>query len=291
MIVIIPMPAKVENAIHITSLKNLRYFLRGAYRRIYWGAEFCQNLIPSLKDTREILRFCRRRKIKFTYITPFVTERGMEKLEETFLLLREESCGSEIVVNDWGVLHLLDRCFKGSFILGLGRILVRQHRDPAIEGAIKKQPVLFSKMIDGSFIIALHKRPCRAYRQWVKSSYLGAPTTRRFLARFDIKRAEFSNTIQGIDLRRIHLFKSLYAPYVNISTTRFCPMDTRHQKSYRINVCSRECQRYYEVLSRKKEPSVFLKRGNTLFYKNPLGKGSRLPADVDRVVHQPQLPL
>ena len=215
----------------------------------------------------------------------------MEKLEEIFLLLREESPGSEIVVNDWGVLGLLDQRYKGSFILGLGRILVRQHRDPAIEGAIKKQPTLFSKMKDGSFIIALHKRPSGAYRQWVKSSYLGATVTRGFLARFNIKRAEFSNTLQGVDLRGIHLFKSLYTPYVNISTTRFCPMDTRHQKLYRINVCSRECQRYYEVLSRRRESSVFLKRGNTLFYENPLKKGSRLLTGVDRVVHQPQLPL
>jgi len=291
MTVIIPMPVDLENAIHITSLRNLKYFAKGVYQRIYWGAEFCQNLIPTLGDTRGVLRFCRRKRLQFTFITPFVTERGIEKLRKVFSLLAKESVGSEIVINDWGALEWLHRKHKGKFSLSLGRLLVRQHRDPAIEGAIRKQPPLFSKFKDGSFIIAMHKQPPEIYRRWVKSSHLNAPATRKFLSGFNIRRAEFSNTFQGVNLRGVRLFKSLYTPFVNVSSTRFCPMDSRHQKLYRINVCARECQRYYDVLRREGKGVELLKRGNTLFYENPLKKDDSLLADVDRIVFQPELPL
>ncbi|MDD5477757.1 MAG: hypothetical protein PHG87_06150, partial [Candidatus Omnitrophica bacterium] len=118
-----------------------------------------------------------------------------------------------------------------------------------------------------------------------------SPFVQDLLTELGVQRVELNNLLQGVNLRRIRLKKSLYTPFVNISTSRFCPMETRFQKIYRINVCRRECQKYYDLLRKKAVPKVIYKRGNTTFYKNPLSSAVLKNCGVDRIVFQPELPL
>ncbi len=281
----------LEKAIHITNLKNLKYFRKDKYRRLYWGVEFCQNLIPALVDTGKILRFVEENNLKFTMVTPFVTEQGLKRLKETFSWFREKKIGAEVVVNDWGVLECLNTEFNGSFEIALGRLLVRQQRDPVTKKVLEKQPPFAMRGKDGKINIVIHKIPDKQYQDGARRSYVNFPFVQDLLAKFGVQRVELNNLLQGLDLRGIRFKKSLYAPFVNISTGRFCPMETKFQKIYRINVCKRECQKYYDLLRKKAIPKVIYKRGNTTFYKNPLNFTLLKNYEVDRIVFQPELPF
>ncbi len=282
----------MERAIHITNLKNLKYFQKDKYHRLYWGAEFCQNLIPTLTDTGKILRFAKGNNLNLSFVSPFVTEQGLRRLNKMFGWLKKQRVRNlEIVVNDWGVLECLNREFKGSFEIALGRLLVRQQRDPATKRVLEKQPPFAIRGKDGKIRIVVHKVPDKQYQDGARQSYVNSPFVQYLLAKFGVKRVELNNLVQGLNLKGIGFKKSLYTPFVNISTSRFCPMETRFQKIYRINACKRECQKHYDLLRNKAVPKVIYKRGNTTFYKNTLNCALLKNYEVDRIVFQPELPF
>jgi hypothetical protein len=240
-----------------------------------------------------VLDICRRGNASFTFITPFVTDFGIARVYDSLCLLYREAKGCEVVVNDWGVFELLHKDFKGAFIPVLGRLLVRQYRDPRVLAVIRKQPPIFTKTNTGRLILLLHKKSSEVYKEWVKSSYVNSSSSMKLLSDFGVKRLELNNLIQGLNLKKVHFKKSLYTPYVNISTTRFCPMDSRRQRLYRINTCRRECQSYYELLQTQAQKQAWriLKRGNTIFYENPFQKKNFKLNGIDRIVYQPELPF
>lgn len=282
----------MEKAIHITNLKNLKYFQKDKYQRIYWGIEFCQNLIPGLKDTENILRFARGNNLKLSLVTPFLTDQGVRRLAPVLTLLKKnKGSADEIIVNDWGLLNHLHKNFPKCFELALGRLLVRQQRDPAMKRVLEKQTPFAFKGKDGKIRVIVHTIPNKRYQEGFRASYINSPLVQNFLSEFGVKRAELNNVIQGLHLKAVTLKKSLYTPYVNISTTRFCPMQTKFQKVYRINVCRCECQEYYDILRNKAIPKTVYKRGNTTFYKNPVSAKDIAGLSVDRIVFQPELPF
>lgn len=263
--------------------------------------EFCQNLIPTLTDTGKILRFAKENSLNLSFVSPFVTEQGLRRLNKMFEWLKKQEIKNlEIVVNDWGVLKCLTMKFKGVFEIALGRLLVRQQRDPMTKKTLEKQPPLAIRGKDGKIGIIVHKLPDKQYQQGARSAYINSSLTQEFLAKFGVQRVELNNLVQGMNLKGIKLKKSLWTPFVNISTTRFCPMETRFQKIYRINVCRRECQKYYDILRNKGVAKIIYKRGNTTFYKTRIGANlltrmganqTPINANVDRVVFQPELPF
>lgn len=287
----------MERAIHVSNLRNLKYFKKVGYQRLYWGIEFCQNLIPSLRDTKQILKFTKRRSLKFSLVTPFVTNKGLDKLKEIFFYLKENSVKCEVIVNDWGVLYYLYREFYRYFELALGRLLTRQQRDPSMKIILEKQPPYAGRDKKyGKLVIVLHKVLGELSQMGMRSSYINASLAQDFLSKFGIKRVELNNLIQGLCLEGIRLKKSLYIPYINISTTRFCPMESKLQKIYRIDFCNRECQNEYSILTSKNIPVKIYKRGNTTFYRNPLDikdfkKKNIGINNIDRLVVQPEIPF
>ncbi len=160
---------------------------------------------------------------------------------------------------------------------------------------LEKQPPFAMRGKDGKIRIVVHKLPDKQYQDGARQSYVNSPLVQDLLAKFGVQRVELNNLLQGVNLKGIKFKKSLYTPFVNISTSRFCPMETRFQKIQRINVCKRECQKHYDILRKKAVPKVIYKRGNTTFYKNPITRINanltRMDADVDRIVFQPELPF
>ncbi|MBN1492814.1 MAG: hypothetical protein JW938_01555 [Candidatus Omnitrophica bacterium] len=280
-----------EKAVHVVSINGMKYLKDDEYHRVYWGNEFCQNLIPPLEATQKVFERVEKQGLGFTYVTPFVTEHGLQRLRDTFIWFKEANISCEIVINDWGVLQYLKSECDGRFELAFGRLLVRQQRDPSMGHIIRKQLPVAAKGKDGEIRIFVHKVPDKRYQEGVKASYVNSPSFAAFLSTFGINRVELNNLIQGLNVKGITCKKSIYTPFVNISTTRFCPMETTFQKIYRINVCKKECQRYYDILRNRAIPKVIYKRGNTVFYRNPLNAALIQQYDVDRVVYQPELPF
>src|SRR3989338_9441650 len=104
------------------------------YQRIYFGNEFCENNFLSLERVKKIIAFAKVNHKKITFVTPFVTDKGL-KMIKTFLAVLPPQ--TEVVFNDYGVLSLLD-----GFTPVFGRILNRQKRGPRIvqlEGKIPQK--------------------------------------------------------------------------------------------------------------------------------------------------------
>lgn len=280
---------KIEKALYITKPDNLKYYTPN-YGRIYFGAEFCQNLIPSVKDLNKVINFAVRKNLRFTFVTPFVTDRWLYKLDKAFKFIKTKFTNCETVVNDWGVLEVLSKRYK-TFRVSLGRLLTRQSRDPAMARVLQKQLPSGRVGKNGKIRIVAHVPPGERYKKGIKASYVNAPSVQKFLSKFAIGRIELNNVIQGLNLENLNFKVSLYTPFVNISTTRFCPMNSRFQKIYRINVCKKECRKYYRELKNRFIHKRIYFRGNTIFYKNPVNLKVIDSTPVDRIVFQPELPF
>jgi hypothetical protein len=252
--------------------------------------EFCQNLIPSIANLEKAINFTQKRDLRFTFVTPFVTEQGLQRLNKLFQFLKTRLKDCEIVVNDWGVLEVLSTKFK-TFRLALGRLLIRQNRDPAMAYVLEKQLPFAFRDKKGKIAIIAHIPPGKHYQKGIRACYVNATSVQGFLSKFNIERVELNNLIQGLNLQDIKFRVSLYTPFVNIATTRFCPMESRFQKIYRINVCKKECQKYYSRLKNKTLPMSLYKYGNTVFYKNPVRLKSIGQSAIDRIVFQPASPF
>lgn len=91
------------------------------YDAVYLGGEFCENKLPSPADYRRLSALFPGRVVT---VTSILSERGLARAAE----LLERHLGRqkefEIVVNDWGLLRILQRKYRGRARPVLGRLIV-----------------------------------------------------------------------------------------------------------------------------------------------------------------------
>jgi len=240
-----------------------------SFTRIYFGSEFCERLIPTIKELKKVIDFCDKNVLNFTLLTPFVTDITMKKLKELFeFLKRFDTENLEIVFNDWGVFHLLKNEYE--FNLAVGRLLTKQKKDPSF----------IEDLIDEKFLNLDSDT-----KSIIKGCSMDAsPLIKDFLLK-NVLRIELDNVYQGIDVN-VDIKKSLYYPFVPVTTTRFCMTHSYALKKPYIrgkNPCNKECLKtFYKYTINNVH--LFLK-GNTQFYCN-----NQLPQNVeifDRIVFEP----
>jgi len=266
-------PSSLLKAIFVTKINHLHHANKG-YSRLYYGNEFCEHLLPSLEELKQALDFALARKIQFTLVTPFLTDGGLAKLEPLLSYLKKNHPMSEIVANDWGLLHKLSSQFRFGGLI-LGRILVKQYRDPCFKKLryrIKKRASNFFKTSNIDF----------SYDRMVS-----------FLSAKGISRIELDNLMQGI-IRKTSLKASLYFPYGYVAPTRYCPTALIAQKIKSVRVipiCSKECQGHTFRLIHPFVPKDLLLKGNTIFFKNEALPRSLEKMSIDRLVFEPEIPI
>jgi hypothetical protein len=246
--------------------------IAGKFDRLYFGTEFCERLLPTPKLLEQVFNKSRDAALCFTLLTPFVTDAGMKNLVPLLEWLDVNSEATEVVVNDFGVLHLLRNEYP-SLIPVLGRLLTKQKRGPRL---IRILDIVPDKM---------------------KQHFMGTPTDiddyRSLIEKYGIKRLEFDNPLQGV-ARLPWIPASIYYPYAYISTTRIClaaDCENRKKVLRRIIPCAFECSRYMFTLTHDAMPVPLLLKGNTYFLKN-----ETLPPDlnaqgIDRLVLQMEPPV
>lgn len=262
----------LEKAIFISAPRNLKY-VDTAYSRLYFGIEFCERLMPSIEDVSSVVSFAAKNNMAFTFVTPFVTDKGITMLEPVIDYLSDKQETTEIVVNDWGFLNLLRRKnWKGS--LSLGRLLTKQKRGPRIMNVLKRLP----------------KGAIEHFRQ----SNIDVPVLSEFLLERNIKRVELDNLLQGISRPHAILKGSLYYPYLYVTTTRYCLTASCESKTtnYRlISSCNKQCQKYEFELSHRSMPVKLLLKGNTQFFINDKIPDNLESLNIDRLVFEPEIPV
>lgn len=265
----------MEQALYTTKTAHLKYW-NGDFTRLYFGMEFCERLIPSPSQLKKALDFTQKNNLTFTLVTPYVTESGLTKVEKLIALLSELQPESEIVFNDWGVLHLLR---EKNYPLHpvLGRLLNKMKRGPRIANLKELIPP--------------------ASLDYFMTPGLSIPAIQQFLLTNAVERVEFDNLLQGLNLSGItgDLHLSLYLPFAYITTTRFCFMSSStssEDMQIGISPCRKECQNYAFSLVNPVMTTPLIRKGNTIFFSN-----ENIPVKpirehkIDRLVVQPEIPL
>jgi len=193
----------MEKAIYIESVSRLRRPLDG-YSRVYYGAEFCEWRMPGPAAVLKAYEKADALGLGFTLLTPWLTDRGIDKLARVLAKLADAGAKAEIAVNDPGALTLVHGDFPKMTPLA-GRLLSRQKRCPRVPSAMETMPEAGSRIYT-----------------WTAFS---DPVTASFLRGFGIRRAELDGPLQGVtaDLKRVGLKGSVYAPYAIVTLTRHCP--------------------------------------------------------------------
>jgi len=266
-----------ERALFIAKPGNLHYFT-SQLTRLYFGSEFCERLIPSSHEIKEVLRYVHERQINFSLVTPYVTNEGLRQWKKIIEIVAAEHPESEIVFNDWGIFRTIGTISAGLEPV-LGRLLTKIKRGPRLMNVMDRLPP--------------------DAKRYFQSTNLSVTSYRNFLLSRGIKRAELDYPLQNITLEdtgaEIHL--SLYIPFVYVTTTRFCltaSCDIPELKGMiGIFPCKKECQKYTFTLDNPVMPTTLIRKGNTIFYRNekiPTGDELR-QKKIDRLVIQPEIPV
>jgi hypothetical protein len=265
----------MEQALYVSKVENLKY-VSNDFTRLYFGQEFCERLIPAKEQLEEVLSFVEKENLEFTFVTPYVTESGLDRLEDCIGFLAERRPDAEVVFNDWGIFQFLRESWPGLTPV-MGRLLNKQKRGPRIINIIDKVP--------------------SETRDFYQGSNLDVPAVCRFLKSRGISRVEFDNLLRGINLegadKEIH--KSLYMPFAFVSTTRLClsaNCDSSEKSGYvGIGDCSRECQKYTFNLENPVMRLPLIRKGNAIFFLNEDIPDVVSNRKVDRIVIEPEIPI
>ncbi|MBA3037729.1 MAG: hypothetical protein FP814_14715 [Desulfobacterium sp.] len=267
----------IKRALYVTKVKNLECYDEN-FSRIYFGCEFCQRLLPSVKNLQQVLEFVSEKNLDFTFITPYVTNDGLKKLDALLQIIENNNPGSEVVFNDWGVFNLLGEKYKNLEPV-MGRLLNKMKRGPRLKDLMGIMP--------------------QSTADYFRTCSLDSPLYRKFLADNGIKRVELDNLLQGIDLDLgdSAINTSLYVPYAFITTTRLClaiSCDVSGKEDeIGIFPCKEECQKYTFQHVHSIMPVPLISRGNTMFFKNENIPSEDILAKnhVDRIVIEPDVPV
>jgi len=277
----------VEKAVFIHNSKQLS--CAESFERIYYGCEFCQNLIPTLANLKKVFSVAKSRKQGLTLVTPYVTTRGLEKIKFLIQYLDKQDSQTEVIFNDWGIFKLIHDSYRNLKPI-LGRLLTKQKRDPRAYNILlnKQKPrIVFDKHRKEEYILYPEMTPPSLHEHF-RGSVINVPIFNEFLLNNNIKRVEIDNLVWDMKLevdKRIGV--SIYTPYAYVATTRLCGLINLTCSS-----CKLECQKHYFLLKYSSSDLPFYIWGNTVFYKKEIPKERDLrEKGINRIVYNSGMPI
>ena len=236
--------------------------------RVHFGNEFCERLLPSRSLLESVVKTVSAAGLGFSLIAPTLTDHGLDAAQQ---LLEALPNGSEVVVNDWGLMRRVRHGFP-RLHLSAGRLLCRMLKEP--------------------------RAPSAQYMEFGGHGFM-SPGFEALLQRFGVSRLEIDvppfATVE--DLRAPDNQVSVHVPFGFTTTGRICRIGSLHQPPARKfatgHHCARECLSYATAMESAREPRGsgirIFQRGNTVFYRHTPAM-SAVVADaiaagmVDRVI-------
>lgn len=262
---------KIEKALFINKIGDLQSSL--IYDRLYYGHEFCEYLLPSENEFKQVLDFAIKNKLPFTFVTSTISNDKFDFLENLIDIVIEKANllnKFEIVVNDFGVLSLIKQKNISNALIAAGRLITKQKRDPRIK-----------------YISSLSESAKKYYMSFA----LDSSNNLNFIRDFNIKRFELDNVLQGIS-RQSKIVSSLYVPYCYISTTKLCYIaqaDKEERYLRKKCECFKECTNYDVYMKNDKMKCDLYLKGNTIFYRNDILDKNLHNFYIDRIVNTEKL--
>lgn len=230
--------------------------------RLYLGDEFCFHKQPAYADFEAARELTGKTP---ALVSSLLTETALQAYAALLAKCAKKAPGTEIIVNDLGLLNFIDKNYRGRFSVTLGRLLTYLF-DP------KNTRVLGSRSDAG---LAGKKM-----KLWEKSlEATPTPYIKRFLKRYAVERVETdSERIFRKYALNTKVKLSFYSPMRLMAMTRFCPF----RGGFSLE-CKQPCgSRLLEIKTPHLDYPLFSK-GNAYFVKNRPIKHSRL----DRMVTVP----
>lgn len=230
------------------------WLIKNKFRKIthiYFGSEFCEKRIDSIDKTLYIANFCKDKGYKFTFVTPPMTNSGLQNYQQAVCTLMEEELLSEIVVNDIGFLYWLHERFKVK--LTLGRTFDKISHDGRVGSCELKE-------FYGDSGIS-----------YASSSGVFSDTSQLLFHKLGVSR--FDMDLPNIPIephKNCHC--SVYLPYSFLTTGRRCMIGSV-DKNNTIEECSQLCRNYNQLMIKtinefqKEKQKQLLRNGNTVYYK------------------------
>jgi collagenase-like PrtC family protease len=95
-------------SVHAENFGLLKAAAKSICDSVRFGPEFCEVKIPTQNILKKTYELARREEKEFIYVTPRLSNRGIDKIRKQLALLND--LGSmRIVVNDLGILNFLDQ--------------------------------------------------------------------------------------------------------------------------------------------------------------------------------------
>ena len=256
-----------EHAIYCNCLETLSKQKSRNYKRLYFGSEFCAQLLPSSAKIKEFCQFADNNNCAITFVTPIAQNSDLDIIDNTVQFLNNFIPEYEIVFNDWGVYDLLQEKFEKVPLI-MGRVLHKMKHDP----------LYYSQCPDDE------------YQEYIAYTNVSHPDYRIWLQKKGITRIECNYVIQPFSVPNDFHF-SLYYPYSFVSTTISCParnLDKGNPPNCFIP-CQQECQEYFLIVRQSSSYPIY-HIGNTCYFKNTKNSNTGLDPSIDRLVYQPILP-
>ncbi|HOO57508.1 MAG TPA: class I SAM-dependent methyltransferase [bacterium] len=250
----------MEHAIFISDIPALKYFMLSDFKRIYYGNEFCEHLLPTPEQLASVLEFASENNVSFTLVTPILYEAGIAKVKK---LLKRLPGGTEVVINDIGLIDII----KDTDLVPVhGRMLLASIKDPRIDCGTPFQKLFTAHNLQEPYLEILREH--------------------------GIERVEIDNAGQGYDLKTIKgMAISLYYPYVNCTVTRKCIYVNRAGKSTGkagggfVVKCKRQCGG--RIIKADIDGSPVSIMGNAQYYRNDSPPENLESTGIDRLVYMP----
>ena len=239
--------------------------------RIYIGNEFCHNLFPSFDLLIKIIKKAKEENLEITICFTYIRECYIEKtrciIEKLYNWCIENNKNIEIVINDWGMIKLVEDK-NDYFTLNLGVLLNKRKKDPRY----------------------IYKKGYEENKELIAKNNLNSYIFSRFLNENNIKRYEYENC--GYDIEIAEGNHSLHIPFYVTNTSQYCTlyamcttMDRGNQKL--VKGCPMYCKDYVFVYPKHLK---MIGRYNSLFaFDETLLKDSNkldyyIDSGIDRIV-------
>ncbi|WP_297428044.1 hypothetical protein [Clostridium sp.] len=172
-------------------------------KRIYIGNEFCHNLFPEVKLLLNMMQKAQEEGIEITLCFTYMRDEYIEKtkgvLHKVYNWCRKNNRSIEIVVNDFGMLKLVEDK-TDYFKLSLGILLNKRKKDPRY----------------------IYKKGFMENKKLVGENILNSSIFNRFLKECKIKRYEYENCGYKISIAKgCH---SMHIPFYQTNTSQYCPL-------------------------------------------------------------------
>lgn len=196
--------------------------------RIYIGNEFCHNLFPDIKLLMEIIEKARKDKlditIVFTYLRDCYIDKTHKIIEEVYNWCVKNNTTIEIIVNDWGMLKMVENKNK-YFTLSLGSLLNKRKKDPRY----------------------VYKKGYIENKERMSQNSLNSNVFTKFLKENKITRYEYESC--GYKMNIAKGKHSMHIPFYVTNTSQFCTLYAMCEKLDRgnqqlVNNCNMYCREY-----------------------------------------------